>query len=73
MTTREEEVKSGWMGTGDLGAVPCRGRDWSIVAGPRGEELGHLSSRGKMRLEILFCDVRSSPSDILKAILITNL
>jgi len=39
----------------------------------RGGEVGHLSPRDNMRLESLFCDVRSSPRYTLKTILITNL
>jgi hypothetical protein len=60
-------------GAGNLGSVPVGGRDWAVAAGPRGGEVDHLSPRGNMRLGSLFCDVRSSPRDTLKAILITNL
>jgi hypothetical protein len=68
---REGRSGIGMDGDGNLGSVPVGGRDWAVVAG-RGE-VGHLSLRGNMRLGSLFCDVRLSPKDNLKAILITNL
>jgi len=51
----------------------CSRCQLGVAVGLRGGEVGHLSPRGNMRLESLFCDVRSSPRYTLKTILITNL
>ena len=51
----------------------CSRCQLGVAVGLREEEVGHLSSRGNMRLESLLCDVRSSPRYTLKTIIITNL
>ena len=51
----------------------CSRCQLGVAVGLRGGKVGHLSPRGNMRLESLFCDVRSSPRYTLKTILIKNL
>ena len=51
----------------------CSRCQLEVAVGLRGGEVGHLSPRSNMRLESLFCDVRSSPRYTLKTIIITNL
>ena len=62
-------------GAGDLRSVSVRGCDCAVAAMARGREMGmgYLIARGNTRLEILFCDVRSSPKETLNDILIVNL
>jgi len=62
-------------GAGDLRSVSVRGCDYAVAAMARGGEMGmgYLIARGNTRLEILFCDVRSSPKETLNAIVIANL
>jgi len=50
---REKWNRDGW-GRWGLGVGPGWGRDWAVVAVPRGGEVDYLSTSGNMRLGNLF-------------------